>query len=420
MEELVSQFDEKDFLHSRNKSVAGKDDVVTALKIYQDELEGNISRKKNSQRKVLRIESSMTLRGVKKLSDARKTLRMRMQEGERKLQRELLTSGGNSEINFDKCPLAFMQQMQLWGQYPTDDRRYYLHMVFRFYLKDYHDHVARLGSVIQNPSYQYILDALHPCGSASKFPPEFRQFLRDAAGRKIEIRSLPVPVKGSANQVSYDHNFEAIVEVSELRRKIESFTLEWKTDKYKNPVYPRYLWVGSPNTQQILDGESFARKVNLIRQGVRRLGDVDLSKLKEFCNKVVAANTMYEDYNSHVFKATGEQLRERLGFYTVPKYREVFYALSDHSLVEDLFKSSGANMDVFFGFKTFCTKKALGIDVILGKDENLCRSVLMVMVDVAMFFYVVQNLALAEMDPLGALKGAVTRIEARTSRVGLV
>lgn len=415
MEDFLSSFDEKDFLHSRNKTVAGNDEVALALKLYQDELEGNISRKKFSQKKVKQIEGSMTLRGVKKLSDVRKTIRMRMQASERERQRQQMlfpiVADEESDLRLDESPLLFMKKMQIWGEYDVDDRRYYLHMVFRFYLKEYHDEIARKELVIPHPSYQYVLDALYPCESASKFPPEFRQFLRDAAGRHIEVRSLPVPVKGSSNKVTYDHNFEAEPQVSTTRMKIESITRQWKTDKFADPVYPRYLWRGDPGNVVITKAESLAQKIKFIQRGIQRLGNVDLSKVENFCDRVPAASTMYEEYSSYTFKTTGEQLRERLGFFTVFGNRKVYYSLQDFGLVEDLFEASRANIDILVGFQTFCSRKAQGFEVILSSDDSLCRSLLMVIVDVSMFFYVVRNRAIAEKNPLTIVREVVTKLE---------
>lgn len=408
MEDFLASFDEKDFLHSRNKTVAGNDEVALAIKLYQDELEGNIARKKFSKNKVKQIEGSMTLRGVKKLNDVRKTMRMRMQASERERQRQQMLLPIVAE---EETPLRFMKKMQIWGEYDVDDRRYYLHMVFRFYLKEYHDEIAREELVIPHPSYQYVLDALYPCESASKFPPEFRQFLRDAAGRHIEVRSLPVPLKGSSNKVTYDHNFEAEPQVSTMRMKIESITRQWKTGKFADPVYPRYLWKGNPGNVVIKKAESLAQKVKFIQRGIQRLGNVDLSKVDDFCDRVPEASTIYEEYTSYTFKTTGEQLRERLGFFTVFANRKVFYSLLDSGLVEDLFEASRANIDVLVGFQTFCSRKAQGFEVILSSDDSLCRSLLMVIVDVSMFFYVVRNRAIAEKNPLTIVREVVTKLE---------
>lgn len=405
-------FDMRDFLRTRKNRVVDVEDVRDALEIYQRQLldddSPQYSRLKFLKTKVQRIESSMTPAGVKKLNDARKTLRMRVEASRRRSQRseELPPIQDGENYGFDDGPDEFIRKMQQWGEYPVDDRRYYLHMVFRYYFKQYHDHAVSSGVVIPHPSYQYILDTLLPNDCANRFPPEFRRFLDDSAGRKISVRSLPVPVKGSAREVAYDHNFEAIPHVSTLRRKIESVVLDWKSGRYE--VYPAYLRKGDRNNEFIIERECHARKVRLVKEGLQRLVGVDLSKFQTVCAAVPTALTAYDDYTLHLFRTPGEQLIERMGFFMRSAYRNIFYALNENSMAEDLFEVSGAGMEVFIAFQTFCTyKAATGFE----KDECLCRALLMVIVDVCFLFHVFKNRSLADEDPANVMKAAVEEIE---------
>lgn len=416
MDELIlrADFNMGDFLRTRHGRVVDVDDVREVLEIYERELRDGYRRRKNSKTKVERVEHSMTPAGVKKLGDARKTLRMQVEASRRKLQRseKLPPIHTTENFGFDDKPDNFIQKMQQWGSYPVDDRRYYLHMVFRYYFKQYHDHAVSKGLVIPHPSYQCILDTLFPNDCANRFPPEFRRFLLDSAGRTIAIRSLPVPLKGSAQEVTYAHNFEDTPNVSILRRKIESVVTDWKSTNFI--VYPPYLLAGNPNNNFIVERECFARKVDVVKKGLKRIADVDLSKLESVASEVPTAFKAYDDYTLHHFKTSGEQLNERVGFFMRSTYRQIFYTLNDRDLVDDLFVATGAGMEVFVAFQAFCTKSAkrsgTSGTLCFEKDDSLCRALLMVIVDICFFFYVVNNRVLASEDSDQVIVDAVNAV----------
>lgn len=56
--------------------------------------------------------------------------------------------------NFKSNQIIFSRKFQEWGKYEDNDRRYYLHMIFRFYLNEYHKILVRNNLVIEYPSYQ--------------------------------------------------------------------------------------------------------------------------------------------------------------------------------------------------------------------------------------------------------------------------
>ena len=405
--------DTGDFLRSRNGAVVDVGDVREVLEIYEQELLGEVRRKTFSKKKVERVEHSLTPAGMKKLSDARKILRMHVEASRKKSQRseelppipkEPLTE----HYGFDDGPDEFIRKMHEWGNFPVHDRRYYLHMVFRYYFKRYHDQAVAAGAVIPHPSYQYILDTLYPNDCANRFPPEFRRFLDDSSGRTIVTVSLPVPLKGSATEVTYVYNFEASPYVSTLRRKIEAITREWVTEAYE--VYPCYLRKGNPHNDAVVERECYSRKIRAVKGGLRRLADVNLEFLESVGAKVPAAFVAHDEYMLHEFKTRGEQLKERMGFFMMSKYRRIFFELEQAALVETLFVASGAGMEVFVAFQTFCTQKPnKGFE----KDESLCRALLMVLVDVCFFFHVVKNRRLSDEDHVQVLRDFV---ESMTSR----
>lgn len=390
-----------DFLRSRSGAVVDVGDVRELLEIYEQELLGKIRRKKFYKKKIERVEHSLTPRGMKKLNDARKTLRMHIEASRKQSERsEKLPPIPKTEL-FDDGPDVFIRKMHEWGNFPIDDRRYYLHMVFRYYFKRYHDQAVAAGTVIPHPSYQYILDTLHPNDCANRFPPEFRRFMDDSSGRTIVTVSLPVPLKGSATEVTYDYNFEAIPHVSTLRRKIEAITRDWVTERHK--VYPSYLCKGDKQNDPVVERECYSRKICVVKRGLQRLGDVDLEFLHSIGTKVPAAFVAYDEYMLHEFKTAGEQLKERMGFFMMSKYRGIFYALEESSLVENLFVATGAGMEVFVSFQTFCTQKVRGKTMEFEKDESLGRALLMVLVDICFFFNVVKNRRLGDEDHVKVL-----------------
>ena len=426
MDELISQadFNMRDFLRTRKSSVVGVGDVREVLEIYERELRGS-SRKKCSKTKVERVENSLTPTGLKKLTDARKTLRMSLEASHRRVQRSeklppIQPDIATENYGFDDRPDEFIHKMQKWGEFPVGDRRYYLHMVFRYYFKQYHDYAVSKGAVIPHPSYQFILDKMFPNDCANRFPPEFRRFLVDSAGRKIAIHSLPVPVKGSAQDVTYEFNFEAIPHVSTLRRKIENIVLDWKYRKKSCEVYPPYLCKGNEFNNLIVERECYARKVGQVKQGLGRIAVVlgeDLSKLESVAVSVPAALTAYDDYTLHGFKTQGEQLKERLGFFMRSTYREIFYALNKFALADDLFVASGAGMEVFVAFQTFCTHKAKGVAMPFERDDCVCRALLMVVVDVCFFFHVFKNRALANEDSSKIIVDVIQEISGKSRAI---
>lgn len=424
IQEVISQadFTMGDFLRSRHGRVVDVEEVREVLEIYERELResgGNSTsaRRKFSKTKVERIEHSLTPVGMKKLSDARKTLRMHIEASRRKSQRSerlppIQVHVSTENYGFQDKPDDFVRKMQEWGSYPVDDRRYYLHMVFRYYFKQYHDYAVSALLVIPQPSYQCILDTLYPNDCANRFPPEFRRFLADSAGRTIAIHSLPVPLKGSASEVTYAYNFEAIPHVSTLRRKIESIVLDWKSSgPQKCQVYPPYLLVGNEHNKFIVERECFARRIDDVKKGLSRISDVDFSKLESVSLEVPAALTAYDDYTLHQFKTVGEQLNERIGFFMRTTYRNIFYALADRGLVDDLFVASGAGMDVLVAFQAFCTPRHKGSTFSFEKDESLCRALLMVVVDVCFFFNVYKNQGLALEDSAKVIVDAVAAVD---------
>lgn len=410
MEDIVSEagFQSGDFLQSRKTDVVDVDDVREILGMYLSELQGN--RQKSSKIKIERIESSLTPSGLKKVGDARKSMRMQHEAVMRTRQRfaplpPVVREPSTENYGFDDGPSAFISRMHSWGNHPEDDRRYYLHMVFRYYFKEYHDHAVLSDMVIEYPTYQFVLDTLEPNGCANKFPPEFRRFLVDSSGRTITTATLPVPVKGSATSITYKNNFEANPHVSLLRRKIQAIVVDWKRRGKGYSVYPSYLRTGDPRNGYIQERVSHAHEVGVVRKGVSKLEGVVPSKMEDLVGKAPESTLAYDRYMSYTFSTRGEQLRERMGFFARGSYRNIFFAIYASGLVEDLFHASGAGMDTFVSFENFCTKGRPIANLL--KEEDMSRSLLMVLVEVCFLIGAYDKRTMCEEDETKIIVNAV-------------
>lgn len=409
IDELIARADFKnngDFLRTRKFPVVDVADVRDLLEIYERELSGDDCRKKMDKKKVEKVEHALTPTGMKKLTDARKALRIHVEESRKRNQRledipPIPKDSQTDFYGFDDGPNEFIHKMHGWGCYEVSDRRYYLHMVFRYYFKQYHDHAVAAGIVIPTPSYQYVLDTIYPNKCANRFPPEFRRFLEDSSRRTVKTVSLPVPLKGSSSEVTYLYNFESVPYVSTLRRKIEAITRDWKNRVKTYKIYPPFLCKGDPNNDLVIERQCYSQKICETKEGLKRLSNVDIDSMEEVGMKIPAAFTAYDEYMLHNFKTPGEQLNERMGFFMMSKYRQIFFELENHALVESLFLASGAGMEILVSFQTFCSRFLKG--KYIQKDENLNRSLLMVLVDVCFLFNVVQNRKLAEEDHVKVL-----------------
>lgn len=401
-----------DFLTSRNNSLLDVSDIVEILDIYVQEMYGKTQRKKFYKKKVEQVEHSLSPSGLKKVNDARKFIRRHVENSNRKLQRlskipPISKDPETDNYGFDDGPKDFIRKMQQWGEFPQNDRRYYLHMVFRFYLQEYHKHSVRNGLVIENPSYQYILDVLYPNGCANRFPPEFRRFLIDSSGRTFPTISLPVPMKGSSTQVDYSTNFEEFSHVSSLRRRIQEIVADWKDRGKGYQVYPSYLQKGDVNNKVIRERVCHCRKIKSVKEGLRKLRNVDVSKIESVVHDFPQCLTAYDEYMSHVFGTSGEQLRERMTFFMRNTYREFFRGIFSAKLVDDIYAASGADLDNFVQFHNFCDMQNKNVQI---EKENLCRPLLMVLVEVCFLFDAYGNRRLGDEDPSKIIKDCVRDI----------
>ncbi|ACH46794.1 unknown [Feldmannia species virus] len=387
VEEVVAHigFDDRDFLCSGSRPLACVRDITRLLENGKG---GRL------------VEENLTASGLKKLSDARITLRLRQECAERStpsleteaLARDELDLTNSSDID------TFIKVLHSWGNCVIHDSRYYLHMVFRFYLKEYHDTARKLGLVLEHPSYQFILDSIYPSTSASKFPPEFRRFLRDNPPRSPRV---PLPLKRSATEVTYAENFEDRSEISTARASIQRIMHKWSSER--RCVYPEYLRPGSSKSDFIVERVAYARKVDEVSSGMKKLSAVCTIKLDKVVSQCPISATAHEEYMKHVFVQSGEQLKERFGFFSRESYHEIFFAVKDHGIHEKLFSATSFDVGGYDNFKAFCTRKGR-----LSNDEASVRKLLMTVVDVVFLLGCYNRRRLARADAGSIIREAVS------------
>ena len=420
-------FCSKDFVQSRNRSLTSEDSVKEILFVHLSNLTDTNDRRKYTKKKEAKLEQMLTRSGLKKLQDARNQMRVLLQKNQKRLENmESVPSGilvSSSSSQFKDIgvlcgsgteienPSAFFQKMQEWGNMDVDDCKYYLHMVFRFYLSEYHALAVENKLVIANPSLQKLNDTVSPNGCATKFPPEFRRFMNDSGGRNIKIAILPLPVKGSATEVTYANNFENCTEVSLLRRKIHGIFSTWRKNirKTVHDIYPEYLHRGHANNDAVVSVMQRYEKIEKVKKNIKRLDYLDTAVLVELSETRLA--DLYEEYSKHTFKTPGEQLKERLGFFYRSSVRSLFYKLKEKDLLEDLLFISSYGTDVYLNLENYCSVQITGRQLILlEKDEASCRKLLMVLVEICFLMNIFKYRELAQVDSSRVVSERLARL----------
>ena len=392
-------------------------DIREVLNIYVKNILGEKDRKKANSRKVSYIEQFLTSSGFKKLKNARNSIRISIRDDTIRMERRsnmpinVWESKDTEDTEEDFTETrgdveTFVSKIHSWGECMENDRKYYLHMVFRYYMNRYHSKASKMGVVLACPSYQSILDILFPNGCATRFPSEFRRFLADTEGRTFKTETIPVPVKGSGTEVKYDYNFELISEVASMRKKISSTFIRWENLLItgKSIVYPIYLHVGDPGNIYISQAVSRANTSGVIRKAIGKLKNISSGMygvLEECCE----IGDIYMLYMERSFRSPGEQLKERIGFFMMSRTRKMFTYVKKHGVLDDIFENTDTGTENYVPFDNYCTadRQLLSVD----RDENTCRSLLMLLVDVSFMFYTLKNEKLGDMDPSSIVEDTI-------------
>ena len=345
------KFECSDFLHQQKTPLAEECDVAEIVRIYACELRGQHTRKKYHARKVSNVESLLTPSGMQKLRICRIDARMVVEKFtiEEEKQQDVPPISGEYKIPSD--PWCMIKTLQAWGDHGDDSPKYYLHMVFRYQMRLLHKSSVSREEVIDHPSLQYVVDILYPSTCSSKFPPEFKQFMQDSDGRRVNTVTLPVPKRSNAKEVDYTRNFEAERAVSDLRRKLQKTIPAWKCSN----VYPRYLLKGDQGNDAIIDAVAQASKLNERKKKAERADEQTLKTIATVAAAVPAMAMLSTMHSAYKYKTSGERLKERLGFFLRPSVRRDFVALRDEGLIEAVFDLARTSYDQFRCFDLYCT-----------------------------------------------------------------
>ena len=288
---------------------------------------------------------------------------------------------------------TYIQRLQKWGKYPDSDMRYYLHMVFRYYLHEYHKEAVVSGIVIEYPSYQIILDKISPNGCKTGFPPDFSRFIKESSGRCVPVYTLPVPKKGCGKIVVGDFNFEKNAEVVTIRRTLYTMFQGWMSSLSNGVcIYPSFLHKGHDGNSEIQAEFYRMKELEHLRFNMYRIKGIDGKKMTSLLENCPDLKHLHKRYMEHKFVTHGEQLSERFGFFIF--YRKLFSEIEKHKMSEELF--GDRRMDMYTHFKTFCTLSR-GI-ANLERDQMLCRELLMLFTDIAYTIYLFCNKNIGMVD----------------------
>ncbi|CAM9207579.1 unnamed protein product [Pylaiella littoralis] len=321
-----------------------------------------------------RVESYATLAGGKKVVAAKKAIRVGVSARMAEMRGRPGGPGVFAEDAADMESLfadtdhkKVICKLHRLGRYPEDNPRFYIHMVYRYYTNDAHNALADEGKVLRYPSLQKTMDVKHPVDCVGSTPPEFRMFLRESKGHPVPVASLPVPSKTRANEVVYGYDFESAVPwVPAIRAKIHNMFADLKATGSQafRQVYPGYLLKGAgreSGNKTVLD--ALARSIEMGDLARALDGIVNNAVATRVLDRAILVDRGITEvvcsYNRHPFRSSGEQLRERLGFFLQDSVRGVFRSAARRipSFCEILYTSLGIPCVTMDAFDEFCRSK---------------------------------------------------------------
>ncbi len=396
-------FGSSDFVTQQKKILAGEYEVRDILDIYVNGILGIDKRKKYNKVKVSGMETLFTKRGIKKIRDCRIDIRLHIENEEKEKCRNVsCPPNASKEYSVTNDPWEFIKVMQSWGKYDEKSPKYYLHMVFRYYMNLLHSEYREKGIVLQYPSLQYILDRLYPSTCSNKFPPEFKSFMVDSCCRSINVVSLPVPVKNDGKNVIYDNNFEKIPSVSTLRIRIQSMIMGWKDDKdmsILSIIYPKYLITGDVGNKVIIDAMRSSMRCVSSKKDLKSIKPGSIKMINTIIESVPKISDIYSKYQSCELVTSGEKLKERLGFFLKQSVRSVFVQIKDGGFVDDVFDFTSSSMDKYNNFDLYCTDKTTLPFINKESGEGDCRNLLNILECIVHMFHLKGAIKEDDVDP---------------------
>ena len=369
---------ESDFIGKTECSITVHD-LITSLFYYafkvgnHVEWEGELvsefkRRPKNYENILNKVENFTTGKGLKKFNSIKRSVREGVEHNYKKIVKEYDSLGvfvGYSDIELlfnEKDNSKFLKILHDFGNCEQNNPRYYLHMIYRLYISELHVKLNERGVVIRYPSFQQIMDIKYPVNSFPGIPVDFRNFIKNSLGMKVPVVSLPVPSKTKYGKIVYDFNFELISWVPILRNKIHIKFHEWENSKYSECVqfYPKYLINGNPGNEKIVKIQAEIAMKRELQSKISSIGAVDDSFIEDIVERVPGIEKISEDYENHKFKTSGDNLRERLGFFMRTNVRKLFKELtkSNKNICSDIYSYLNLPEETIGKFIEYCFKEA--------------------------------------------------------------
>jgi len=323
-----------------------------------------------------KVENWSTLSGGKKLASVKKIIRIRISDKTTTMFRKpnplgVFDNAGDMELIFkDNNFESIIYKLHQLGEYPEKDPRFYIHMIYRYYVGEFHKELADDDKVLRFPSFQKIMDAKIPVNCVGSTPSEFRMFLQHARGNTVSAVTLPVPAKKKLNQVVYGYTFESTVPwVPVMRARIFNMFVELSSSacsQQYTQIYPKYLRKGEDGCERgnniVID--ALARSIEMKDLGKTLDGfRLACQETIDFLDNVLSVDSrvagIYQRCNNHPFVSEGEQLRERLGFLLQDSVRGVFRCIASEipSFCNDIYTTMGISYVAHEVFIEYCTTK---------------------------------------------------------------
>ncbi|CAM9103874.1 unnamed protein product [Ectocarpus sp. 8 AP-2014] len=354
----------------------------------------NFARRPGVYKKLLKkIDNWSTPRGGKKLSSAKKVIRIRVSDKMKKIRVRPDSLGvfddsrDMASIYRDADHKSVIHSLHLLGKCPEEDPRFYIHMVYRYYMNEYHKQLADEDKVLRFPSIQKILDITKPIDCVGTIPAEFRTFVKSSRGTAVSTVTIPVPSKTKANEVVYTYNFESAVPwVPVMRAMVFDLFMNLNsrdTSHSFREIYPKYLIKGDGGCEKGNKAvvTALARSIEM-KDLVHTLHSLQGFQPVSIYTKDLLDGTLSIDsrvaaifprYNSHPFLGEGEQLHERLGFLHQDSVRGVFRRIASKmsSFCNDIYSGLKIEFKTIEVFKEYCTTKTFM--TFKRRDESVWR-----------------------------------------------
>lgn len=352
-----------------------------------------------------KVDNWSTLSGGRKLSSVKKVIRIRVGDKTNKMCAKpnplgVFVGSGKDMANIytETNHKTIVYKLHRLGKYPEEDPRFYIHMVYRYYMNEFHKTLAADGKVLRFPSMQKIMDIMEPMDCVESTPPEFRMFLQNARGNTVNAVTLPVPSRTTTNEVVYGYNFESAVPwVPVVRAMIFDMFTDLNARDSSNTFrqfYPKYLIKGDGGceTGKKAVVEALARSIEMkdlveVLDSVQSISQEAMELLDNTLSVDSRVAGVFPRYTSHPFLGEGEQLQERVGFLLQDSVRGVFRRISSKtsSFYNDIYSSLRVPFVTMEVFKEYCTTKTFM--TYKRRDDKVWRSFIIDMKKICCVFH---------------------------------